>query len=257
VPFWFDAGQTLPLFSHNLATALVAAAAFGATAWLALRARRIDRAAWPAWSQFAFLSLIAVNLVAVLLGLREVATSRFGPSPHPSFLNADFGMALMGLAMLSAVAAVALRIAVADETTLLWAHLSGGSIIAVNLLAIFTGVREIQSLWPLTAANSDSELRRALAVSGFLMAYGAVLLAAGFWRRTAFIRWQALVLLVFTIGKTFLYDMRNLSQGYRVVSLVGLGALLMTVSFAYQKDWLALRDSGAEHEPKTSSGHEA
>ena len=32
--------------------------------------------------------------------------------------------------------------------------------------------------------------------------------------------------------------MRNLSQGYRVVSLLGLGALLMAVSFAYQKDWL-------------------
>jgi len=37
--------------------------------------------------------------------------------------------------------------------------------------------------------------------------------------------------------------MRNLSQGYRVVSFLGLGALLMAVSFAYQKDWLALRDS--------------
>lgn len=254
MPFWFGAGQTLPLFNHNLATGLVAAAAFAATAWLALRARRIDRLAWPAWSQFAFLSLIAVNLVAVLLGLREVATSRYGPSLHLPFFNPDFGMALMGLVILSAVAAVAIRIAVADETTLLWAHLSGGSFIVINLLALLTGVREIESLWPVTAANSDSELRRALAVSAFLMAYGAILLAAGFWRRTAFIRWQALVLLVFTIGKTFLCDMRNLSQGYRVVSFLGLGALLMTVSFAYQKDWLALRDSGVAHRPGTSPG---
>jgi uncharacterized membrane protein len=38
--------------------------------------------------------------------------------------------------------------------------------------------------------------------------------------------------------------MRNLSEGYRVVSLLGLGALLMAVSFAYQKDWLNLH--GAE-----------
>ena len=49
------------------------------------------------------------------------------------------------------------------------------------------------------------------------------------------------MLLVFTIFKAFLYDMRNLSQGYRVVSFMGLGALLMTISFAYQKDWLNLR----------------
>ena len=48
------------------------------------------------------------------------------------------------------------------------------------------------------------------------------------------------------LGKTApsLYDMRNLSEGYRVVSLLGLGALLMAVSFAYQKDWLNLH--GAE-----------
>jgi uncharacterized membrane protein len=76
------------------------------------------------------------------------------------------------------------------------------------------------------------------------MLYGAGLLAVGFWRRSGFLRWQALVLLVFTIFKTFLYDMRNLSEGYRVVSLLGLGALLMAVSFAYQKDWLNLH--GAE-----------
>jgi len=74
------------------------------------------------------------------------------------------------------------------------------------------------------------------------MLYGAALLAVGFWRRSAFVRWQALLLLVFTIAKTFLYDLRNLSQGYRVLSFLGLGALLMAISFVYQKDWLALRN---------------
>jgi uncharacterized membrane protein len=88
-------------------------------------------------------------------------------------------------------------------------------------------------------------VQKALAISGFLMVYGAALLAVGFWKRSAFIRWQALVLLVFTIAKTFVYDMRNLSQGYRVASFLGLGVLLMAVSFAYQKDWLALRGGGA------------
>ena len=67
-------------------------------------------------------------------------------------------------------------------------------------------------------------MQKALAISAFLMVYGAVLLAVGFWKRTAFIRWQALMLIVFTIAKTFLYDMRNLSQGYRVVSFLGLGS---------------------------------
>ena len=71
------------------------------------------------------------------------------------------------------------------------------------------------------------------------------LLAIGFWKRIAFIRWQALVLLLFTICKVFLYDIGSLSAGYRVVSFFGLGAVLMAVSFAYQKDWLALKDTSA------------
>jgi uncharacterized membrane protein len=94
-------------------------------------------------------------------------------------------------------------------------------------------------------------LQQALAISTFLMLYGAALLAIGFWRRSGFLRWQALLLLVFTIFKTFLYDMRSLSQGYRVVSFLGLGGVLLAISFAYQKDWLNLRKS--EPEPTVNS----
>ncbi|QNI36537.1 DUF2339 domain-containing protein [Edaphobacter albus] len=244
--FWLGVGTSPSFFNRNLATAVIAAAAYAAVGWLALRTRRVDRAAWPAWSQFAFLSVIAVDLVALLLSLREIGTT-WSSLPHEPFWNADFGMALVGLGMLAAVARFSWRTALAEEGSVLWAHLSGGSIIALNLIAIFTGVREIESIWPMTGANPDLELRRALAVSAFLMVYGAALLAVGFWRRTAFVRWQALILLVFTIGKTFLYDMRNLSQGYRVVSFLGLGVLLMAVSFAYQKDWLSLRGSNASN----------
>jgi uncharacterized membrane protein len=81
------------------------------------------------------------------------------------------------------------------------------------------------------------------------MLYGAALLGAGFWKRSSFLRWQALALLVFTIFKTFLYDMRDLSQGYRVISILGLGALLMAISFAYQKDWLNLRQPKIAADP--------
>jgi uncharacterized membrane protein len=124
-------------------------------------------------------------------------------------------------------------------------------VILINLIALLTGVREIEALWP-AASNPEAELQQALAVSAFLMVYGAVLLTVGFWRRNAFIRWQALILLVFTIGKTFLYDMRSLSQGYRVVSFMGLGALLMAISFAYQKDWLSLRDPQVGHDQNSA-----
>jgi uncharacterized membrane protein len=77
--------------------------------------------------------------------------------------------------------------------------------------------------------------------SAWFMVFGAILLAVGFWRRSAFLRWQALVLLAVTVGKVFFSDMSELAQGYRILSFVGLGALLLAVSFAYQRDWLKLR----------------
>ncbi len=73
-----------------------------------------------------------------------------------------------------------------------------------------------------------------------------VLLLAGFWMRAAAARWIGLVLLGATLAKTFAWDMRGVGTGYRVLSYLGLGVLLMAVSFAYQKDWLGLRKPGAD-----------
>lgn len=84
--------------------------------------------------------------------------------------------------------------------------------------------------------------------SAWFMVFGAVLLGVGFWRRSAFLRWQALLLLAVTIGKVFLVDMSQLSQGYRILSFLGLGALLLAVSFVYQCDWLKLRVGTVDHE---------
>ena len=77
--------------------------------------------------------------------------------------------------------------------------------------------------------------------SAFFMLFGAILLLLGFVQRSAFLRWQALVLLAVSIGKVFLIDVSQLSQGYRILSFLGLGALLLGVSFVYQRDWLNLR----------------
>ena len=67
-----------------------------------------------------------------------------------------------------------------------------------------------------------------------------MLMVVGFWRRSAFVRWQALVLIAFTIGKVFLYDVSELDRGYRIVSFIVLGVLLLAISFMYQRDWLKL-----------------
>jgi uncharacterized membrane protein len=174
-----------------------------------------------------------------------------------AFLNSRFATSLFGIAALAASAAIALY-ARRDEDAASpsWLQIAGGSIIALNLVAVLACVRELETAWRHSYGSPEADLQRSLAISAFLMVYGAGLLAVGFWKRSAFIRWQALILLVFTIGKTFLYDTRDLSQGYRVLSFLGLGALLMAISFAYQKDWLSLREPAPDIENDQPISHE-
>ena len=254
VSFWFDTAVRRPFFNADFATALIGIAALGSAAWLSLRAHRNSAETSPSWTPLALACILGINIVAVLLCLREIAPVSFDPSQHPAFLNADFATTLTGIATLAVAAWVALRVSRSETSSPHWLQLAGVSIIAINLIALIAGVREIQALWTRTAPDPEVDLQRALAVSAFLMVYGGVLLAVGFWRRTAFVRWQALILIVFSIAKTFLYDMRNLSQGYRVVSFLCLGALLMAISFAYQKDWLALRDPSGHANQNSEAG---
>jgi uncharacterized membrane protein len=190
-----------------------------------------------------------------------------------AFLNAHFATSLFGLASFAVAAWIALHAPRRNEQSEepnqpsdksnpeslpSWLEIAAASIIAFNLAAILSVVRELELLWynP-TLYNPEADLQKSLAISAFLMLYGAALLAAGFWKRSAFIRWQALILLVFTIAKTFLYDLRNLSQGYRVLSFLGLGALLMAISFVYQKDLLALRNPEPAAAASSTSQEEA
>ncbi len=241
--FWPAGSSQAGFFNANLGSAMVAVGALAGAAWLATRFEEgvVDRVPLMA-------GLIAIDLVALLLTLRQLKSAGWYGRPHPAFANADFVTALLGLAILAAASWSAYWLARMHPVRLdACATFAGGTLVAFNLLAILVMVREIGALWQSGGvgfgiqAASNANVQRSLAVSAFLMVYGAVLLAAGFWRRSAFVRWQALLLLIFTILKVFLYDVSGLSQGYRVASFLGLGALLMAVSFAYQKDWLGLK----------------
>jgi uncharacterized membrane protein len=66
----------------------------------------------------------------------------------------------------------------------------------------------------------------------------AVLMAIGFRKESRLVRWQALALMGLAVLKVFLFDIQELSRGYRIISFIALGALLLLVSFAYQRDWM-------------------
>jgi uncharacterized membrane protein len=253
----------LTLLNWGTGTALIGIAVFAAVAWLALHTADTARAGLAQrhtldWGSIAIVAFILIDVTAVLLTLRELLFSWDRGDLHPPFQTADFITALIGLAVFAGVVGVSHRIARGQPDAAFWTGCAALSTIAFNLIAVLTGVREIEAIWERSSVTTpDAALQQALAISGFLMVYGAGLLAVGFWKRSEFLRWQALLLLVFTIFKTFLYDMRNLSEGYRVVSLLGLGALLMAVSFAYQRDWLNLHGAEETHSVGVKSDAES
>jgi hypothetical protein len=76
---------------------------------------------------------------------------------------------------------------------------------------------------------------RDLTVSIAWAIYALVLLGFGMARANIGLRWLSLSFLVVTIGKVFLYDLGELRDLYRVVSLVGLAVSLLLVSLLYQR----------------------
>jgi uncharacterized membrane protein len=240
--YWFYKYAANSFFNADLASALVGIAVFAGAAYLGLKpvlAGR-DPIYWlpVAWSDF-----LAIDAIAILLAITEIAANNWMHERHHPFGNTPFFNALLGMVILAATTYTIARITQHHRLTDL-KPLAAITFVLFNLATILVVEREIGALWPRYGAN----LQRSLAISGFLMVYGAALLTAGFLKRNAFTRWQALVLLLFTILKVFLYDMSSLAQGYRVASFLALGALLMAVSFAYQKDWLALKNPAPTEE---------
>jgi uncharacterized membrane protein len=168
--------------------------------------------------------------------------------------NERFGTYLFAIAVCAFVAWTAARVAKTDAdyfALLAWPTIAICAGLAVNVLILLAVGWEIHAYWWYLQWRGDWTLLHSYQMyaqftySAFFMLFGAALLTLGFWRRAAFLRWQALVLLAVAIGKVFTVDVSELSQGYRILSFLGLGALLLGVSFVYQRDWLNLRK--AEH----------
>ena len=103
----------------------------------------------------------------------------------------------------------------------------------------------------MASAYRQINLSRDFSYSAIWLVYGAILMTIGFQRRSSFVRWQSLILIALTICKVFLYDFSQLGGSYRIVSFIALGAVLLGISFIYQRDWLGLSPRAPE---KTHQG---
>jgi uncharacterized membrane protein len=73
------------------------------------------------------------------------------------------------------------------------------------------------------------------AYSAAWVLYGLGLLLAGIARRGPILRYGSLAVMLLAVLKVFLYDTARLSDLYRVLSFLGLGASLLLLAFLYQR----------------------
>jgi len=85
------------------------------------------------------------------------------------------------------------------------------------------------------AATNDLENLEQMFLSTGWLVYSIGLMGIGLLRRVRTLRMIAMVLFGIAILKIFFYDLSFLETIYRIVSFIGLGIILLTVSYLYQR----------------------
>ncbi|MHB8059662.1 MAG: DUF2339 domain-containing protein, partial [Gaiellaceae bacterium] len=105
--------------------------------------------------------------------------------------------------------------------------------VAAAIAALYLGSALIVSLAPASKTGGTQVGQMLLSI--FWAACGFASLAFGLVRRLGWARAGGFCLLVLAAGKVFLYDLASLDQMARVLSLLGLGLLLLAATFLYQR----------------------
>src|SRR6266436_6418988 len=163
--------------------------------------------------------------------------------------NARFATYAVAIAVLGGIAIFGERHASEQEMVFIRV-----AVVGVNLLALIALTweasdyfdRQLISSLRMAPAYRQFSLARDFSYSAIWLIYGAALRTIGFRQRSAFVRWQSLLLIAFTIGKVFFYDVSQLGGSYRILSFIGLGAVLLGISFIYQRDWLKLSSRSSD-----------
>lgn len=130
-------------------------------------------------------------------------------------------------------------------------------IIVANVLAVIALSAEAYGYFAKRKANvetteglRDIRLAQQLSLSLVWIVYGGAMLMTGISRHSRLLRLMALGLLGLAIVKVFLLDLSELESVYRIISFIALGAILLIVSFLYQRYRQRAADSDDNKEIK-------
>ena len=165
------------------------------------------------------------------------------------FLQLEFTIAPAGYVAIAnpRLAASAVLIAALYWLARVWGdpETSDGMAVKNSLVLLANGLTlvfltsEITAFWHVRdvehASQTESLLARGAMLSVTWAAYATAAIVVGIRRRYAPIRYFAMLLFAVTILKVFVVDMSELERVYRIVSVIGLGVMLLATSYLYQR----------------------
>ncbi len=125
-----------------------------------------------------------------------------------------------------------------------WMGSAAGIVTVVLVLILFSGEardffeQRIDAAGATVGADDEQwrlENLKQLTLSGVWLMCSIGYMIAGIWQRRRAIRIISIVLFSVTIVKIFLYDLSSLELLYRIFSFLGLGLVLLAISFLYQR----------------------
>lgn len=187
--------------------------------------------------RWASLSVFGITAIRLLFFDATVDISRYTPLVNERFLAfvcAVAAMCLSGYLM----AKNRNRLSAGEQTTTL-----PGLFIAANFFTLWVLTAEVWNVFDrqLLSVARTSETGRALrslqslSITGLWAFYAVIALVFGIFRRVRFLRLGALSLLLIAILKVFVFDVLTLAMVYRIIAFIGLGLLLLTSAYLYQR----------------------
>jgi len=142
--------------------------------------------------------------------------------------------ALYGLSRLYYAQQVPLDATLRPHTMLLFAANALGLTLLTSEITAYWHVRDLTHAVA-NASAADSHFARELMLSITWAVYATALIVAGIRRHYAPIRYFAIALFAVTIVKVFGIDLAELDRIYRVISIIGLGIMLLATSYLYNR----------------------
>jgi len=169
----------------------------------------------------------------LLLAISALRLLLIPPEGGQFFFNARFGAYMLLIACFG----VALWAARTYKTEIAGQERMeiGFYAVAINVYALIALSVEFWDYFGRTGTRPDAALAQHLALSVLWTAYAMGLLFWGVQKKSAVLRWQSLVLFGLVVVKVFIYDLSFLERAYRILSFFVLGAVLLGVSFLYQR----------------------